>query len=359
MQQNAACASRDRCSLWDVLGAHEHDWDERADHHAFDTRSVLGTVQGSPLPSDRASARPSGLDGACAQMIGRHLRDGHHMLFPSGTSGALIHPSNGREKRSHMFDRFRTHAFHPLVEVHFSRFCPLTIVARGASLFAFDGCCDAPPSAFGHRRGAAVDRRPQDRDQPRPSTREIGNDRRLSPASRKNASIEACGQKSPTLTRHAGVREDSTPSAECRLNDASTRTGHRSLRVTVGLSPSVPDVGLRPSSPRFCPRRAASGRAPRAQLLNTQFKRARRHACTRREVAMMKIWFNVSEAADYAGVSRDTIYTACERHELRSARLSGRRAIRIRPQWIDAWLEQHAAGGAQRSSGNTPSGAVS
>jgi len=51
---------------------------------------------------------------------------------------------------------------------------------------------------------------------------------------------------------------------------------------------------------------------------------------------MMKTWFNVSEAADYAGVSRDTIYTACERHELRSARLSGRRAIRIRPQWIDS-----------------------
>ena len=74
---------------------------------------------------------------------------------------------------------------------------------------------------------------------------------------------------------------------------------------------------------------------------------------------MMKTWFNVSEAADYAGVSRDTIYTACERHELRSARLSGRRAIRIRPQWIDAWLEQHAAGGAQRSTGNTPSGAMS
>ena len=57
---------------------------------------------------------------------------------------------------------------------------------------------------------------------------------------------------------------------------------------------------------------------------------------------MMKTWFNVSEAADYAGVSRDTIYTACERQELRSARLSGRRAIRIRAQWVDAWLEQHS-----------------
>ena len=114
-------------------------------HHDDDAASVLGTVQGSPLRSDRASARPSGLDDACAQMIGRHLRDGHHMLFPSGTSRALIHPSNGREKRSHMFDRFRTHAFHPLVEVHFSRFCPLTIVAIGASLFAFDGAATHHP----------------------------------------------------------------------------------------------------------------------------------------------------------------------------------------------------------------------
>jgi excisionase family DNA binding protein len=57
----------------------------------------------------------------------------------------------------------------------------------------------------------------------------------------------------------------------------------------------------------------------------------------------MKPWLNVSEAAEYARVSRDTIYTACERGELRSARVSGRRAIRIRPGWIDAWLEQHAS----------------
>jgi hypothetical protein len=50
-----ACVSRDRCSLSDVRGAHEHDCDERADHHAIDPRSVLGTVQGSPLRSDRAA----------------------------------------------------------------------------------------------------------------------------------------------------------------------------------------------------------------------------------------------------------------------------------------------------------------
>jgi excisionase family DNA binding protein len=56
----------------------------------------------------------------------------------------------------------------------------------------------------------------------------------------------------------------------------------------------------------------------------------------------MRTWFTVPQAAEYAGVSRDTIYTACERREMRHARVSGRRAIRVKPEWIDAWLEQHA-----------------
>jgi excisionase family DNA binding protein len=58
----------------------------------------------------------------------------------------------------------------------------------------------------------------------------------------------------------------------------------------------------------------------------------------------MKTWLTVTEGAEYAGVSRDTIYTACERDELRHARIGGRRSIRLRPAWIDAWLEQHARG---------------
>lgn len=74
----------------------------------------------------------------------------------------------------------------------------------------------------------------------------------------------------------------------------------------------------------------------------------------------MKPWLNVSEAAEYAGVSRDTIYTACERHELRSTRVSGRRAIRIRPHRIDRWLEQHSTGvDGQRSAEPTARGALS
>ena len=74
----------------------------------------------------------------------------------------------------------------------------------------------------------------------------------------------------------------------------------------------------------------------------------------------MKPWLNVSEAAAYAGVCRDTIYTACESKELRCSRLSGRRAIRIRPQWIDAWLERYASDVADgRSRASVESGATS
>ena len=55
----------------------------------------------------------------------------------------------------------------------------------------------------------------------------------------------------------------------------------------------------------------------------------------------MKTWLTVAEGAEYAGISRDTVYTACERGELRHARIGGRRAIRLKPEWIDAWLERH------------------
>ena len=62
----------------------------------------------------------------------------------------------------------------------------------------------------------------------------------------------------------------------------------------------------------------------------------------------MKTWLTVAEGAAYSGVSRDTIYTACERREIRHVRV-GRRAIRLKPEWIDAWLERHARCGNWRT----------
>jgi hypothetical protein len=90
-------------------------------HHDIDAASVLGTVQGAALRSARACAMPSGLDGACAQMIVGQLRDGLLILFPSGTIVASIDPSDGPEKYSRLFDRFRTRAIEALAEAHFSR----------------------------------------------------------------------------------------------------------------------------------------------------------------------------------------------------------------------------------------------
>ena len=70
----------------------------------------------------------------------------------------------------------------------------------------------------------------------------------------------------------------------------------------------------------------------------------------------MKTWLTVAEGAEYSGVSRDTIYTACERGEFRHARIGGRRAIRLKPEWIDACLERHARGAQERRA--TPPGSM-
>jgi excisionase family DNA binding protein len=68
-----------------------------------------------------------------------------------------------------------------------------------------------------------------------------------------------------------------------------------------------------------------------------------------------KIWLTVQDAASHAGVSRDTIYTACERGELRHVKVRGRKAIRMRAAWIDDWLERHATGGTSIDRSNLES----
>ena len=60
-----------------------------------------------------------------------------------------------------------------------------------------------------------------------------------------------------------------------------------------------------------------------------------------------KPWLTVQDAAGHAAVSPDTIYTACERQELRHVKVGGRKAIRLRAEWIDEWLEHHAMGGTR------------
>jgi excisionase family DNA binding protein len=56
----------------------------------------------------------------------------------------------------------------------------------------------------------------------------------------------------------------------------------------------------------------------------------------------MKLWLNVAEGAEYAGVCRDLIYDACAARRMHHIRVGGGRAIRLKREWIDAWLERHA-----------------
>jgi excisionase family DNA binding protein len=53
-------------------------------------------------------------------------------------------------------------------------------------------------------------------------------------------------------------------------------------------------------------------------------------------------WMTVDQAASYAQVSDKTIYAACASGSLRHARVGGRRSIRLRADWIDAFLEASA-----------------
>lgn len=54
------------------------------------------------------------------------------------------------------------------------------------------------------------------------------------------------------------------------------------------------------------------------------------------------IWLTVKQAAARAQVAPGTIYHEVRAGRLRAARIGGRRELRFRESYIDAWLEQSA-----------------
>jgi excisionase family DNA binding protein len=51
-------------------------------------------------------------------------------------------------------------------------------------------------------------------------------------------------------------------------------------------------------------------------------------------------WLNLREAAGRAKVHPETLRTAVRRREIRHAKIGGRRSIRLRPSWVDEWIER-------------------
>ena len=54
------------------------------------------------------------------------------------------------------------------------------------------------------------------------------------------------------------------------------------------------------------------------------------------------VWLTLRHAAARAAVSEATIKREVRGGRIRFARVGGRRCLRFRPEWIDAWLEASA-----------------
>lgn len=53
-------------------------------------------------------------------------------------------------------------------------------------------------------------------------------------------------------------------------------------------------------------------------------------------------WLTVEQAAAHAQIGKRTVYSEVKAARLKAARVGGRRELRFRVEWIDAWLEQCA-----------------
>jgi excisionase family DNA binding protein len=54
-------------------------------------------------------------------------------------------------------------------------------------------------------------------------------------------------------------------------------------------------------------------------------------------------WLTVAEAAQRARCGVKTVYREVRTGRLRAARIGGRRELRLRPEWVDAWLDETSA----------------
>jgi excisionase family DNA binding protein len=54
------------------------------------------------------------------------------------------------------------------------------------------------------------------------------------------------------------------------------------------------------------------------------------------------VWLTLRRAAARAAVSEATIKREVSRGRIRCARVGGRRSLRFRAEWVDAWLEKGA-----------------
>ena len=52
------------------------------------------------------------------------------------------------------------------------------------------------------------------------------------------------------------------------------------------------------------------------------------------------IWLTIREAASRARVSEATLRREIKARRLTATRVGGRRSWRLRPEWVDAWLQE-------------------
>lgn len=69
---------------------------------------------------------------------------------------------------------------------------------------------------------------------------------------------------------------------------------------------------------------------------------ARNVVVTQAPPAATSPWLRVKEAARHAQCSRRVLYAAVHQGRLRAVHVGGRRSLRFRAEWIDAWLEAAA-----------------